>query len=543
MSEEKSSERCVLTLPMNLQLWQIHRMDTVFDECKYLYNRLIAKANNIIRNMQRTKAWKDNQAKWEAWYKDTEKFDFSAPQSQWTTEAKEAEKQRKVLSAERKSLLTKYHLSKAYFEDLAKNLRKLHADIIPAVVAQVLADRVWETCSTVIYGNGEQLRYADDTHFLSIESKTNTTAIVYKDGMVFYNKKVLADKSINKYHLELPVQMPSDEDTSSSVYERAMLRHNVCRCRIIRRPTKYGWHYMIQLILEGNPEPKVNPTTGELLYPIGAGKVGIDPGMQTMAFCGDNDLLLSELAPSVDEKTKALRRINRQMDRSRKETNPQMFDEDGEVIHKDKLSPELLNRYGKRKWKESNTYKKAKLKLRYFYSQQKIARQEQHNHLANKALAFGDTFYAEKMSYKGLAKRAKEDKVTETGKHRSKKRFGHTIVQKAPAAFIDTMRKKVTAQSGAFSEINTYTAKATQYNPIEDTCSKKSLSQRWDYVGDSKYQRDLFSAFKIQHIHDDLQTIDRDACIRDFPNFVELHEQEIIRLMNSPEHKPSSMGV
>ncbi len=71
--EDKPSERCVLTLPMNLQLWQIHRMDTVFNECRYLYNRLITKANNIIRNMQRTKAWKDNQAKWEAWYEDTEK--------------------------------------------------------------------------------------------------------------------------------------------------------------------------------------------------------------------------------------------------------------------------------------------------------------------------------------------------------------------------------------------------------------------------------------------------------------------------------------
>lgn len=100
------------------------------------------------------------------------------------------------------------------------------------------------------------------------------------------------------------------------------------------------------------------------------------------------------------------------------------------------------------------------------------------------------------MRFRSLAKKSKEDKVNSKGKRRSKKRFGKSISNKAPASFVTILKHKVETLGGTFIKVETARMKASQFNHITETYTKKNLSQRWNTMPDGKHiQRDLYSAF------------------------------------------------
>ena len=79
-------------------------------------------------------------------------------------------------------------------------------------------------------------------------------------------------------------------------------------------------------------------------------------------------------------------------------------------------------------------------------------------------------------------------------------------------------------------KINTLEAKASQFNHFDGTYTKKPLSQRWNYFNGIKVQRDMYSAFLIMNINNDLKSFDIDKCNKRFENFYRLHNLEIDRL-------------
>ena len=79
-------------------------------------------------------------------------------------------------------------------------------------------------------------------------------------------------------------------------------------------------------------------------------------------------------------------------------------------------------------------------------------------------------------------------------------------------------------------EINIFEAKASQFNHFDGTYVKKPLSQRWNNFNGIKIQRDMYSAFLIMNISDDLKSFDIDKCNERFENFYRLHNLEVNRL-------------
>jgi putative IMPACT (imprinted ancient) family translation regulator len=79
-------------------------------------------------------------------------------------------------------------------------------------------------------------------------------------------------------------------------------------------------------------------------------------------------------------------------------------------------------------------------------------------------------------------------------------------------------------------EINTYKAKASQFNHFDCTYKKKTLSQRWNEFDGIKIQRDMYSAFLIMNINNDLESFNIDKCNNRFDNFKKLHDIEVNRL-------------
>ena len=68
------------------------------------------------------------------------------------------------------------------------------------------------------------------------------------------------------------------------------------------------------------------------------------------------------------------------------------------------------------------------------------------------------------------------------------------------------------------------------YYHFDGTYTKKLLSQRWNDFDGIKIQRDMYSAFLIMNITDDLKSFDMDKCKERFNNFYKLHNLEVDRL-------------
>jgi len=161
---------------------------------------------------------------------------------------------------------------------------------------------------------------------------------------------------------------------------------------------------------------------------------------------------------------------------------------------------------------------------------QREIRKQSHNQLTNYILTLGNDIKVETMNYKGLQTRSKETTKNKDGKFNKKKRFGKSLANKAPAMFLTILDNKLKWNGKELKRIDTYKVKASQYNHFEDKFIKKELSERWNDFGEFKIQRDLYSAFLIMNVNDDLKSIDREKCIDKFQNFKLLHDKEIERL-------------
>ena len=92
------------------------------------------------------------------------------------------------------------------------------------------------------------------------------------------------------------------------------------------------------------------------------------------------------------------------MDRSRRATNPDNYNEDGTI------------RKGKKTWQYSKRYKKLREKYRELNRISAVNREYANNELANKMRALGDVLVTEPKNAKRLQKRAKETTKDKNGK-------------------------------------------------------------------------------------------------------------------------------
>ena len=134
------------------------------------------------------------------------------------------------------------------------------------------------------------------------------------------------------------------------------------------------------------------------------------------------------------------------------------------------------------------------------------------------------------MNFSGLQKRAKNTEKNNKGRFKRKKRFGKSLANKAPSMLLTIIDRKLKYFDEELIKINTYEARASQFNHFDGTYTKKTLSQRWNDFNGIKVQRDMYSAFLIMNISDDLKTFDIDKCNERFENFYRLHNLEVSRL-------------
>lgn len=193
---------------------------------------------------------------------------------------------------------------------------------------------------------------------------------------------------------------------------------------------------------------------------------------------------------------------------------------------------------------KSKRYLRLQRELCYLQHRQAETRKRQHTELANHLLSLGNCFYVEDMPWPSLTHRAKKTEISDkTGRMKRKKRFGKSIANKAPASLINILQIKcVSLGIPGVVEVPT-SLKASQYNHQTRAYTPKPLSQRWNDMPDgNRIQRDLYSAFLLQHYDPQSCNFDQASLEEDYPQFVQLHNQAIQRLLTVPK-TPSSMGI
>lgn len=504
---KEPKQRYVLTLKLETEKFQEDILAKRFEIGRQIYNAVLGKALNRYKEMVKTKRWRENQTKISEIYK-TE------------NDAKKVKRLCKPYFDLRSDMLKEFELNEYSLHADIKSMQHVFKKNIDSFTAQKIATRVWTAIEKLLFGNGERVSFKKHSEGLnSLEGKSNATGIRYKaeSHTLEWNKLVIKVQS------------------KLNDYEITALRDKVCYCRIKRSFVRGKYKYYLQLILDGVPPIKVNKNTGEIKNAVGIGTLGIDIGTQTMAYVGSYTTKLYELAPRVQNIENEKRRLQRYMDRSKRLNNSNNFNENGTIKRGVKLE-----------WNISIRYRAAQSKLKELHRKQADIRKQDHNIMTNEILANGDTVLVETMNFKGLQKRAKKTTVNEkTGKINKKKRFGKSLANKAPAMFLTILKQKLESKGGKYFEVNTYKVKASQYNHITEECNKKKLSQRWNYFeyqgNNIKVQRDLYSAYLIKNVKDDLETIDNELCTRDFDKFLDMHDREIDRLKNL--NNVSSIGI
>ena len=426
-------------------------------------------------------------------------------------------------SKEFNKLNKKYGLTEYSLHTYIKPMQHYFKDNIDSFTAQKIATRTFRAFEKYMFHQAKKVYFKKYNELNSLEGKSNKTGIRFKNSELVWNK------------LEVPAIIKKNDE-----YIQMALENKIKYCRVLRKFIRGKYKYYIQLILDGTPPIKINKETGEIKNTISKGRVGIDIGTQTIATASQYDVKLLELVPELDSIEKEKRVLQRRLDRQRRANNPNNFNEDGTI----KKGIRIDNRLTKLKWNESNRYIKIRNELREIQRKQADLRKQSHEKLANHILNLGDKIYVEDMNYRGLQARAKETTINKkTGRYNKKKRFGKSLANKAPSMFLTILDNKLKFNGSQLYKIDTWSVKASQYNHIEDKYIKKNLNERWNDFGNYKIQRDLYSAFLIMNVKDNLKEIDRDLCFKTFDNFKILHDKEIERIRNTNNKLISSMGI
>ncbi|MCU5279864.1 hypothetical protein [Bacillus thuringiensis] len=488
----------IIELKLIVDIWQKDILCKRFEIARKLYNTTLSYAMKQCKLMKESKHYR----KQLRCYQKARKVNH----------LKEWKEIAKALDSIRQSFgLSEYQLH-AYIKKHQHNYKK-HID---SYTSQKIASTVWKAMQDVVF-KGAKAHFKPYGMLRSVEGKSNKTGIRFKENRVYWNG------------LLLPVRFRKND----LFIEESLALHTIKYCRLVKKVIRGKDTFYVQLVMGGIPPAKRIHATGAFRHSYQKKqRVGIDIGPSTIAIVSKETVFIQQLAPDVPLFEKEKRRLLRKLNRIRRNTNPNNFNTNGTIKCGIKLH-----------WTCSKNYQKTKSLLNELYRKKASYIKEKHGALANSILSLGDEVYIETMHFNGLAKRTKETKTNQQGKFQSKKRFGKSIGNHAPAMLVEIINQKLKYGKQEIQKVNTITFKASQYNHVTNSYEKKKLHQRWSQIGTHLVQRDLYSAFLLMNSETNLQQTNRELCNKTFTDFLKLHNQHIEELQQTTKILPLSMGM
>lgn len=319
---------------------------------------------------------------------------------------------------------------------------------------QRIAENAFNAAEQHSYGKRGRPRFKNAKRPIkSFSGKKNTTGIRYRPelGIVEWAKLIL------------PIQYPP---AGKDAWLDEALKAKTKFCRLVWRNVKGKRRWYVQLAQAG-----ISPTKDKNFTQPG-NEVGLDVGPSSVAIVSEAGCDLLAFCPTIEQPWKQIRTLQRAMDRSRRATNPHCYNENGTCKKGAKVKVVSKNYLV--------------LKQAVAEMERKLAseRKRSQGQLANDVLRLGNVIKTEKLSYKAW-----------------QKLYGKSIKIKAPATFIAGLKRKAESAGGQLIELNTQKLKMSQYDHISGEYTKKTLSERWHFLGGKTaesallVQRDCYSAF------------------------------------------------
>lgn len=429
------------------------------------------------------------------------------------------------------------------FEACRKFMEQEAADKgILSVFMLTRAEDIWKGVEAVLYGKAKHLNYRKRGSLPVIRAKQPDRAILLKTGndsgqlVVCVNKVpfvpvVKKDDIFMQEELSAIWEFLSDPEAEEAAVGRFKATKTPqdtfrpCYCALKCETIRGKKRLFLQITVEGRPKPK-KKKDGSPRHTYGKGRLGVDIGTQSYAAVGREYVQLDNLAErdrrSAFAAEKEEKDLARAMERSRRKTNPENYNQDGTV------------KKGRKEWYKSRRYRKLEKKYRNLARRNALSRKYAIQTDVNRLREHADEVYTEPKNATKLAKRAENPKprIDKDGNERPgrKKRFGHSIRNRCPGYFQAELKKKFRK----YYEVNGIKYRASQYDHADNIYKRKKLRQRWHYFRDgTKVQRDLYSAFLLYCANEGLDAPDRMKCLAEFEAFLKAHDKlvEEIRRM------------
>ena len=447
------------------------------------------------------------------------------------------ESAREAVAEELDALREKYNVTWDYCRKSMELIRVQFG--INSIFTLTRAEDIWHGVEKCLFGGGETIHFRKRGDLPSIRAKQNNRGIPIsvKNGeieirydripfhLTYDPKDRFLSTEIDKMRTYL--SNAKDWDTKASnawVKEKRIIdTFRPCYVTLVPKVIRGKYRLFAHITIEAKATPKLDKA-GNPRHSYGQGVVGCDIGTQTIAYTSDAKVELKNLAErgsSISYRERRQRLLNRAMDRSRRATNPENYNEDGTI------------KKGKKTWKYSKHY----FKLRKKYNNlSRINAENRHlaiNEDINHIRSIGDVFVTEPKNADKLARRAKKTTRNKKGKYNRKKRFGRSIQNRCPGYFQAQAQKIFESTGGSYHEVpNSY--RASQYDHTADDYFKKSLSTRLYNLKDgTSVQRDCYSSFLLYCYNIPQESIDKTRCVNMFPVFIKMEEQKIAAIIHN----------
>ena len=451
---------------------------------------------------------------------------------------------RRVLAKQLNEMQSEYNVTKDFCRKAMIPIYKKYG--IGSVFALTKTEDIWRGIEKCLYENGKTIHFSEYGELPCIRAKqikcgipisVKDNKLQFKLGKTIFGIQIkdrFQQDEVNAILSYLSEPEIIDNKAVNTLIKDGYCidTYRPCYATLVPKLIRGKYRVYLHLTIEGRAKPKYD-RFGNPRHKYGRGMIGADIGTQTVAYTSDTVVglkNLSERGRSIQKSERLERLYYRAMDRSRRATNPQNYNEDGTI------------KKGHKTWRYSNHYKKLKEKHSELCRINAINRQLAINEDANYLRSLGDVFITEPKNAGKLMRRAKETTVNSKGKFNKKKRFGKSIKNRCPSGFQAAVEEKFKSTGGTYIEVpNDY--RASQYDHTADDYIKKKLSDRMYHLSDGTLvQRDWYSSFLLYCYDYRTKNIDRDRCILEFEECYS-KEKALIKRIKTNRIKVLNSGI
>ncbi|HCJ14839.1 MAG TPA: hypothetical protein DHV77_06650 [Erysipelotrichaceae bacterium] len=493
----KLSDRHILAVETDMPYSDVLKVVALSDRIRIAGNELVGLMRKNYDQLLRTKRYR----KLLKLYGDTED-----------------KSKRKALAKQLNEMQISYNITWDYCRRSMIPIGKKYG--IDAVFALTKAEDIWHGMEKCLYGDGGIIHFSKYGDLPCIRAKQINRGIsmsVKGNKLQFRLGKTMfgiqADDRFQQDEVDAVLSYLAEPENIDNKAVNTLIEdacyidtYRPCYATLVPKLIRGKYRLYLHLTIEGKAMPKYDKH-GNPRHIYGKGAIGADIGTQTVAYTSDTEVglkNLSERGNSIQTSERKERLLYRAMDRSRRATNPQNYNDDGTM------------KKGRKIWKYSNHYKLLKAKHSELCRINAVNRQLAINEDANHLRSLGDTFVTEPKNASRLMRRTKETTVNSKGKFNRKKRFGKSIKNRCHSGFPTAVERKFKATGGTYIEVpNNY--RASQYDHTADDYIRKKLSDRLCKLRDgTEVQRDWYSSYLLYCYDYGTQNIDKEKCITEF---------------------------